>query len=298
MKAVLTTKKMPTYDDDPSVRYHFPRIYIRQIEQAIGDFIIYYEPRRTSSDPSSRGGSQSYFAVARLTAIRPDPQRSDHFYADLTDYIDFDRLVPFSRRITYFESALRKEDGSTNKGAFGRAVRQISDEEFENILGQGFSEGRSAGSDMAIPESTGFHELQTPFERPLIETIVTRPFRDRVFSRQVQAAYTQTCAVTGFRIINGGGRSEAQAAHIQPVAANGPDSVRNGLALSGTIHWMFDRGLISFDDDLRVLKAKRAIPEGIERLFHPTGMLLAPEEEHLRPHPQFLRYHRENIFKG
>jgi len=296
MKAVLTTKKISEYDDDPSVRYHFPRTYIRQIEQAIGDFIIYYEPRRTSADLSSRGGRQSYFAVARLTSIRPDPQRSDHFYADVEDYIDFDRPVPFNLGVTYFESALKKEDGSTNKGAFGRAVRQISDGEFENILRRGFAEGEPVN--MAIPEFTGFYEQQTPFERPLIETVITRPFRDRVFSRQVQAAYTQTCAVTGFRIINGGGRSEAQAAHIQPVAANGPDSVRNGIALSGTIHWMFDRGLISFDDDLRVLKAKGAIPEGIERLFLPSGMLCAPEEEHLRPHPQFLRYHRENIFKG
>ena len=43
---------------------------------------------------------------------------------------------------------------------------------------------------------------------------------------------------------NGGGRAEAQAAHIQPVAENGPDSLRNGVALSSTFHWMFDRGLI------------------------------------------------------
>jgi hypothetical protein len=36
------------------------------------------------------------------------------------------------------------------------------------------------------------------------------------------------------QIINGGGRTEVQAAHIRPVAAGGSDSVRNGLALSGT----------------------------------------------------------------
>jgi hypothetical protein len=29
--------------------------------------------------------------------------------------------------------------------------------------------------------------------------------------------------VTGLRIINGGGRAEVQAAHIQPVADDGPD---------------------------------------------------------------------------
>ena len=49
-----------------------------------------------------------------------------------------------------------------------------------------------------------------------------------------------------------GGRAEVQAAHIRPVADNGPDSLRNGVALSSTFHWMFDRGLISVGDDYAV----------------------------------------------
>jgi len=73
--------------------------------------------------------------------------------------------------------------------------------------------------------------------------MVARPFRDAAFAVSVKAAYFNTCAMTGLQIINGGGRAEVQAAHIRPVAAGGSDSVRNGLALSGTIHWMFDRAL-------------------------------------------------------
>jgi len=40
-KAVLTTKVDPTYDDLPESRYHFPRSYLRQVEAAKGDFVIY-----------------------------------------------------------------------------------------------------------------------------------------------------------------------------------------------------------------------------------------------------------------
>ena len=69
--------------------------------------------------------------------------------------------------------------------------------------------------------------------------------RDAAFARVVQAAYGATCADTGLKIIKGGGRAEVQAAHIRPVKDKGPDSVRNGIALSATAHWMFDRGLIS-----------------------------------------------------
>jgi putative restriction endonuclease len=104
--------------------------------------------------------------------------------------------------------------------------------------------------------------------------------------------------LTGLRLINGGGRPEVQAAHIRPVADQGPDSVRNGLALSGTMHWMFDRGLISVDDDMRILKAKGHVPDEVERLLNRTGYLNLPSDPARHPHPAFLRHHRETYFKG
>jgi putative restriction endonuclease len=95
-----------------------------------------------------------------------------------------------------------------------------------------------------------------------------------------------------------GGRAEVQAAHIRPVADRGPDSIRNGIALSSTIHWMFDRGLISLDDDFSVLVARDRVPSAVSRLINPGGRAYSPERVDLRPHPQFLAYHRREIFKG
>lgn len=89
-----------------------------------------------------------------------------------------------------------------------------------------------------------------------------------------------------------------QAAHIRPVASDGPDSVRNGLALSGAVHWMFDRGLISLDGDYAILMAKDRVPEPIHRLINPDLKLRLPARPEFRPHPQFLEYHREHVFKG
>jgi putative restriction endonuclease len=100
------------------------------------------------------------------------------------------------------------------------------------------------------------------------------------------------------KIINGGGRSEVQAAHIRPLASQGTDSVRNGIALCGTVHWMFDRGLISIDDDHTVLIARDRVPDTVLRLINPDRRLRAPARLEQCPHPQFLRYHRENVFKG
>jgi HNH endonuclease len=103
--------------------------------------------------------------------------------------------------------------------------------------------------------------------------------------------------MSGLRLINGGGRPEVQAAHIRPVASDGPDSIRNGLALSGTLHWMSDRGLVSIDDDYRIVRASN-LPADVGRLIRPEGYLLPPSDEALRPHPSFLRFHRENVFRG
>ena len=302
-KAVFTTKVEPAYDDLPEVRYHFPRTYLRQAEAAVGDWIVYYEPRRKSADPASRGGRQAYFATARVTGIEPDPALPDHFYARITDYLEFERPVPFHEGAFYYESALEKPDGSTNKGAFGRAVRPVPDREYDLILRAGYAEivgfREAAGEDRGDrARQPGFAEDRPVFERPMVERLVTRPFRDAAFAQSVKSAYDNTCAVTGLKIINGGGRPEVQAAHIRPVADAGPDSIRNGLALSGTIHWMFDRGLLSLDDDLTILKADGRVPDTIDRMIAPTGKLRVPGRPDLWPHPMYLEYHRESVFKG
>jgi putative restriction endonuclease len=302
-KAVLTTKVDPSYDDLPEVRYHFPSTYLRQISAAKGDWIVYYEPRRVNSDEASRGGRSAYFATARIKAIEPDPARSDHYYARMEYFLPFDRAVSFRRGKLTYEHGLTKDDGSTNKGAFGRAVRNLSEAEYDLILHSGFTRTLADIPLGAIqrdaPASFGFSDQeQAIFDRPLVERLVVRPFREAAFAGAVKTAYGDTCAMTGLKIVNGGGRTEVQAAHIRPVADSGPDSVRNGLALSGTVHWMFDRGLVSINDDYSLLVASGGVPDTIGRLLNPDRRLRLPQSAELRPHPQFLRYHRDNVFKG
>ena len=300
-KAIFTTKIEPSYDDLPEERYHFPRTYLRQVEAAVGDWIIYYEPRRSSLHLGSRGGRQAYFATARVQRIMRDPGREDHFYAFVSDYLEFDRPVPFKEGSFYYESGLQRDDGETNKGAFGRAVRSLLDSEYDLILKAGFAKtlveaDPAADSSRAI--KPGFEEETTSIDRPTVELVIARPFREAAFAASVKAAYAETCAFTGLRIINGGGHAEVQAAHIRPVAAGGSDSVRNGLALSGTVHWMFDRGLISIDQDFSILVARDRVPGTVTRLFREGGKAAVPRRPELQPHLAHLHFHRENIFKG
>lgn len=290
-KAVFTTKVDPAYDDLPEQRYHFPSTYLKAASAALDDWIVYYEPRRSSAHLSSSGGRMSYFAAARLVRIAEDRHRTDHYYGYVEDYLEFDRPVPFREGSLYYERNLQKEDGTTNKGRFGRAVRTIRDSEYHLILQAGFH-------DLASPQWRLMERDPVETERRIVRQIVRRPFRDRVFSTAVRAAYDNTCAVTGLRIINGGGRPEVHAAHIKPVADSGPDSMRNGLALSGTAHWMFDRGLISVADDYTLLLRKGAIPGHFLRIINEDRRLNVPEMPSHRPHPNFLQYHRERVFQA
>ncbi|HZL00789.1 MAG TPA: HNH endonuclease [Caulobacteraceae bacterium] len=177
----------------------------------------------------------------------------------------------------------------------------MPDAEFDLIIAAGFAPLVDAGSLANRPEISlpvGFGDEPANFERPIIERLTRRPFRDAAFALSVKRAWSDTCALTGLKIINGGGRIEAQAAHIRPVEHAGPDSVRNGMALSATAHWMFDRGLVSVAEDFMILTAKAAAPEALSRLLLPGGRIRPPDRPEWRPHPQFLRWHRENVFKG
>ena len=78
----------------------------------------------------------------------------------------------------------------------------------------------------------------------------------------------------------------------------GPDIVSNGIALSGTAHWMFDRGLVGISDDLAILVSRQTNdPDAVKSMINGSGKLLAPERLADRPRVEFLTWHRVNSFK-
>ncbi|NQV84303.1 MAG: HNH endonuclease [Rhodospirillales bacterium] len=300
-KAIFTTRIDPSYNDSPEQFYHFPKQYLSRVKKTIGDWIVYYEPSRTGKQSARRDGRKAYFAIAQVVSIREDHQIKDHYYADVTGYMEFDRSIPFRENDHFYESALRSQQGQTATGVFQNAVRAVPEEEYGLLLQAGFAtiltEQEPAHIEMNQP---GLKEEQQIFQRPIIEQITKRPFRDVAFKHNIRRAYDSTCAITGLKLINGGGRCEIEAAHIRPVGDghNGPDSIRNGLALSRTFHWMFDRGLISLSNDHKILTAENLIPDQVQGMLPRDHKIQIPNDPALQPHPQYLEYHRDTIFKG
>jgi putative restriction endonuclease len=291
-KAIFTTKVVPSYNDLPELMYHFPKTYLRQATLTIGDWIIYYEPRREDLSPTGHAGRQCYFATARVTHIKEDVALKDHYYAFVENYVEFSKPVPFRIGSHYYERGLKKTDGSTNKGAFGRAVRIIQDEEYQAIVATGLAQINET-----IVQENAEPLARFDVKRPVVQQICERPFREAAFSRLVKEEYGLACAMTGIKIKNEQGITEVEAAHIRPVKFNGPDSVRNGIALCRTFHWMFDNGLVSVADSGDIM-VKRILPPRIYQLLNANGKIRMPLNGVSAPHPEFLKFHREVIYNS
>lgn len=292
-KLVLLHRADSIYDDEPDRVYDFPRSYLKPVTEGVGDWVVYYEP--------VKAGARGYFAVAKIARVIPKPGVEGRYLAliDPGSFLPFDREVPRLLEGRPLEAALTLADGSPKAGGAQQlAVRRLPEAEFAAIVGLGLPVNLEAIEEVRYaPAYRHIDEAVAPFERPVIERLISRPYRDVAFRRKVREAYDYRCAMSGLRLRNGGGRPEVQAAHIRPVNNQGSDFVRNGLALSGTLHWMFDRGLLSVADDHSILVSRNKVPSDVvDRLIAPGGKLILPRDPHDTPHPANLRWHRENVF--
>jgi putative restriction endonuclease len=286
------------YEDSPAERYQFPSQYLARVEACVGDWIIYYEPRKAQD-------SRGYFSIAKIQQVIPDPGTAGMYIAVIEpgSYLDFVNPVPFRDADGLVERGLLNEQSKIS-GRAQSAVRPISAVDFNRITELGLAENTTLLPRVDAPSAfPGMEEEQAVFqherERSRVAYLTSRIVRDRIFRSVILRAYDARCAVTSLKLINGRGRAEVDAAHIKPVEANGPDIVSNGLALSGTAHWMFDRGLIGIAEDHEILISRHVNDTaGVRAMINMTGRILAPARTADQPHPHFLQWHRENCFKA
>ena len=64
-----------------------------------------------------------------------------------------------------------------------------------------------------------------------------------------------------------------------------------------SLHWAFDRGLVSLTDSGDIITKERGIDDQIRRLLPTSGRAFLPVDANERPHPSYLAWHREHVFK-
>lgn len=180
-RGVFLHREDSIYNDQPEAQYQFPSQYLSRAAQFVGDWIVYYEPRR---GPTARG----YYAIARVQSILPDPTLPRMYLALIEpgSYLQFERPVPFSGPDGHVERGVLSDDGKMT-GRAQQAVRPISLEDFNRILDLGLPDEAPVLPRMdATPGALSgevLHEEQAPFvmdvERQRVETYTSRVVRDR-----------------------------------------------------------------------------------------------------------------------
>ena len=216
-KLVLFHKADSIYDDEPDVVYEFPRRYLKAIEEAVGDWIVYFEPVKS--------GPRGYFAVAKIARVMPKPASDERYLALIEpgSFLHFDREVPRLLNGRPLEASMTQPDGSPKRGGAAQlAVRRLPEADFARIVNLGLPQDLERIEAVRYdPQRAELDDGAQPFERPVLERLTRRPYRDVAFRRKVRAAYGYRCAMSGLMLRNGGGRPEVQAAHIRPVENHG-----------------------------------------------------------------------------
>jgi putative restriction endonuclease len=125
--------------------------------------------------------------------------------------------------------------------------------------------------------------------------------RDQGFRRAVVEAYGHRCALSGLSVRTVDGLTGIDAAHIVPWSLTRNDDPRNGLALTKLCHWVFEQGLVTVTPTYEI----RVSPE-LAAPYNTPGYLatldgrriLLPEDERLRPDPDYLAWHVEERFRA
>lgn len=125
--------------------------------------------------------------------------------------------------------------------------------------------------------------------------------RGSIFKREIPKIYNFSCAISGIKISSLTNVSMVDACHIVPFAESYDDTIRNGIALSPNLHRAFDRGLISIDENYKVLVSKN-FTENFKSPYNLSqfrGKLInLPKDEKLYPSLENLNKHRQRFGFG
>lgn len=109
----------------------------------------------------------------------------------------------------------------------------------------------------------------------------------------VMVGYGNLCAITG-TVIKYESYMNLEAAHIKPKSHGGLFLPNNGMALCRDLHWAFDKGFFTLDDDLKVVVHPKLTSEYLnsfngKKIRIPSNQFFVPDLDN-------VRYHRENVY--
>ena len=122
---------------------------------------------------------------------------------------------------------------------------------------------------------------------------IAKLFNEVSFRDFVMTGYDNLCAITG-TAINYRSFTNLEAAHIKPKSHGGLFLPNNGIALSRDLHWAFDKGFFTLDNDFRVKIHPEITSEYLRK--YDRQQIRIPSDTFFAPNLDNVRYHQENVY--
>jgi putative restriction endonuclease len=175
-------------------------------------------------------------------------------------------------------------------------------------------EFQTNGNEMTLASETRLEELVALDGAPASNNAIANPLPDPItevesivvvrtmqgfFRKVVMAAYNSTCCITGNPV-----PGLLVASHILPWSDFPAERLnpRNGLCLTAHFDRAFDRGLVTLNEQMRLVLSpslRQYLPnKALESEFvRRAGQTLA-RPDRFAPDPQFIAHHRSRIFRA
>lgn len=118
-------------------------------------------------------------------------------------------------------------------------------------------------------------------------------FNAATFRDFVMVGYGNLCAITG-TVIKYESYMNLEAAHIKPKSHGGLYLPSNGLALNRDLHWAFDKGFFTLNDDLEVQVHPKTTSDYLQSLN--GKQIRIPSNPFFAPDIECVRYHRRSVY--
>ncbi|WP_421377966.1 phosphorothioated DNA-binding restriction endonuclease [Bacillus salacetis] len=142
-------------------------------------------------------------------------------------------------------------------------------------------------------------EIISTLSLPIYMPFSFKPQRNKEFAEIVLSNFRYRCAICGFNATFNKHHFGLDGAHIKWFSQNGPDHIKNGLALCKIHHWAFDKGAMSISPDKFTIEVSPLFigrdSKSIEIIESFNGREIFPFKEET-PDEKYLKWHQDFIF--
>ncbi len=276
-------------EDIDFVQYSWRRKFFNKVRE--GDYFLYRRPIKKSENKKfyffgtgKVGKITDYEERVRCVVEEPVRFKNIIYQDDINDY-------------KWNWKPRKRNDYSQFFNNYG--MNTIPYEDIDYFFTKGVGEIDSKNFDIENTELVKSHiQLKDKTKGKLggVNTSQSRGSLGKIFSDNVRTIYDNKCCITGIST-----RSILESSHISPwdkdIENRGNE--RNGLLLSLILHKCFDNGLISIDDQYKVLVSKGIKDKTLYSYLksYEGKKINLPVRKQYYPDKDLLKKHREITFK-